>query len=121
MGLDDELDPSSQPTVKYGTCKESLSGIFQYTYPKTGYHITMGMIQEQIEELLRRGWTIAAIGDELEYSRDSIERWRKGSNPSSQKVVALGLEDLLRRKRIPKKKRYTQKRNPTIHKDSGHG
>jgi hypothetical protein len=80
----------------------------------------MGLIQEQIEELLRRGWTIAAIGDELEYSRDSIERWRKGSNPSSQKVVALGLEDLLRRKRVPKRKRYAQKRTSTIQKNPEH-
>jgi transcriptional regulator with XRE-family HTH domain len=68
----------------------------------------METIPHLIDALLEKGWTIAAIADELGYSRDSIERWRKGSNPPSSKLVTRGLQDLLRRKRIPKRKRYTR-------------
>jgi transcriptional regulator with XRE-family HTH domain len=72
----------------------------------------MDTIQELLEALRKKGWTIAAISDALGYNRETISRWRKGSNPPSQKVVELALRDLLRRKRIPKQKRYTQRRMP---------
>jgi transcriptional regulator with XRE-family HTH domain len=68
----------------------------------------MGTIQQQLETLLHKGWTIAAISDALGYNRETISRWRKGSTPPSQKVIELALNDLLRRKRVPKQKRYTR-------------
>jgi phosphoribosylaminoimidazole synthetase len=72
---------------------------------------SMDDIQRMIEELMGRGWTIAAISDELGVSRDTVSRWRSGTHPpQSPRLVILGMERLLRRRRIPKRKRY--KRNP---------
>jgi hypothetical protein len=78
----------------------------------------MDEIQGMIEELLSRGWTIAALSDELGVSRDSMSRWRAGENPpQNPKLVTMGLEGLLRRRRIPKRKRYRGKRNPPAPKN----
>jgi transposase-like protein len=77
----------------------------------------METIQQMIDTLLGRGWTIAALSDALGVSRDTIYRWRKGSNPpESPKLVVLGLQVLLRRKRVPKRKRYTRKQVPSAPK-----
>src|SRR5919106_1486300 len=69
--------------------------------------IDMEEIKKMIEELLARGWTTAALSDELGVSRDTVYRWRSGRNPpENPKLVALGLSRLLLRRRIPKRKRY---------------
>jgi AraC-like DNA-binding protein len=78
----------------------------------------MEEIKKMIEELLARGWTIAALSDELAVSRDTVYRWRSGRNPpENPRLVALGLSRLMHRRRIPKRKRYTRKRNPSAPKD----
>jgi transcriptional regulator with XRE-family HTH domain len=70
-------------------------------------------IQEKIEELRTRGWTVSAIADALGIPRATVERWRQGSRyPAHAVFILRGLNDLLRRKRIPKRKRYGRKRNP---------
>jgi DNA-binding transcriptional regulator YiaG len=80
--------------------------------------IDMEEIRKMIEELLARGWTTAALSEELGVSRDTVYRWRSGRNPpENPKLVALGLIRLLHRRRVPKRKRYTRKRNPSAPKD----
>jgi hypothetical protein len=69
------------------------------------------VIQETIEELKTRGWTISAMADALGVPRDTLDRWHHGSRyPANALFVQRGLNMLLARKRIPKRKRYTHKR-----------
>ena len=71
----------------------------------------MEEIQEAIAQLQGQGWSIAAIGDELEIPRNTVERWKRGvMHPRHSKVVLLALQALIPRKRIPKGKRYTATR-----------
>jgi hypothetical protein len=70
-------------------------------------------IRETLAELLRRGWTKAAVADEIGVSWDSISRWMSGrGQPANTRMVLMGLERLLRRTRVPKRRRYTRRRNP---------
>ena len=39
----------------------------------------MSEIKEILDELIGKGWTIAAIADELAVNRGAVERWRSGS------------------------------------------
>ena len=67
----------------------------------------MNNVQETLAELKVRGWTLAAIADELEMHWNTVNRWDKGSRyPDNPKPVILALDALLKRRRIPKKKRY---------------
>jgi len=66
-------------------------------------------IQLRIAQLVEKGWTLAAIADELGVTSDTVELWKAGKrNPTNAKAVLLMLDKVLRRKRIPKKKRYTK-------------
>lgn len=66
-------------------------------------------IQSKIAELVDKGWTLAAIADELGVTSDTVELWRAGKrNPTNAKGVLLMLDKVLRKKRIPKQKRYTK-------------
>jgi hypothetical protein len=77
------------------------------------YNGCMGEIQKMIEDLENRGWTLAAIAREMEVSWKTVHRWKDGSHPpQNPKLVALGLDRLLQRRRIPKRKKYEGKRNP---------
>jgi transposase-like protein len=76
----------------------------------------MDEVQQIISELEERGWTLAAIARELEVSWKTVHRWRNGSGtPHHPRLAVLGLERLLQRRRIPKRKVYT--RNPSAPKD----
>jgi IS30 family transposase len=77
------------------------------------YGMEKNQVQETIEELRARGWTLSAIADSLGLPRSTVERWRHGSRyPTHAPFVMRELNDLLRRKRIPKGKRYGRKRKP---------
>jgi transcriptional regulator with XRE-family HTH domain len=66
-------------------------------------------IQTRIAQLQEKGWTIAAIADELEVTTNAVEKWKAGDrNPSNQKATLAFLDKLLERKRIPKKRRYSK-------------
>jgi len=66
-------------------------------------------IQLKIAELLKKGWTLAAIADELGVTSDTVELWRAGKrNPTNAKAVLLMLDKVLKKKRIPKQKRYAK-------------
>ncbi len=67
----------------------------------------MTEIQEQITLLLQKGWTKIAIADELEVSRDAVDKWMAGDrHPANAKGIITILNQLARRKRVPKKRRY---------------
>lgn len=64
--------------------------------------------QEILGELLVNGWTKAAIADEMGVAHFTVERWEKGRRPANAVGVALALESLARRRRVPKRRRYTK-------------
>lgn len=66
-------------------------------------------IQAKIAQLVEKGWTLAAIADELGVTSDTVENWRAGKrNPTNAKAVLLMLDKVLKKKRIPKQKRYAK-------------
>lgn len=66
-------------------------------------------IQSRISQLVEKGWTLAAIADELGVTSDTVELWRAGKrNPTNAKAVLLMLDKVLKKKRIPKQKRYAK-------------
>ena len=67
----------------------------------------MNDIQIKIKELQEKGWTLAALADELGVTVNAVEKWKSGDRyPSNAKAVLIVLEQLSERKRIPKKRRY---------------
>lgn len=60
-------------------------------------------------ELENNGWTLAAIATELGVTVNAIEKWKAGDRyPSNSKAVMIVFETLLKKKRIPKKRRYAK-------------
>jgi DNA-binding transcriptional regulator YiaG len=68
-------------------------------------------VREALAVLKSKGWTTAAIADELSVDWDTVRGWETGRHPpQNPRLAVLGVERLLRRRRIPKKRRY--KKNP---------
>lgn len=71
-------------------------------------YLIMNEVQKRISELQEKGWTLAALADELEVTPNAVEKWKAGDrNPSNAKAIIVLLDQISKRKRIPKKKRYT--------------
>lgn len=71
------------------------------------YHIVMNDVQEKITELEAKGWTQAAIADEVGLTSNAVAKWKAGDRyPANSKMVLMGLDALAKRKRIPKQRRY---------------
>ena len=69
----------------------------------------MDDVQVVVRALVDRGWSLAAIADELGVHAETVMRWKAGSHqPTNTKPVILVLEGLLKRQRVPKRKRYTK-------------
>ena len=67
----------------------------------------MNDVQELLERLREKGWTLSAIADAMGVSRNAVDFWREGSRyPTNALAVKHELERLLAKKRIPKRKRY---------------
>jgi orotate phosphoribosyltransferase-like protein len=67
----------------------------------------MNDIQRKVAELQEKGWTLAAIADELEVTVNAVEKWKAGDRqPRNSKAVLVLLDQLVGRKRIPQKRRY---------------
>ena len=67
----------------------------------------MNLVQERLAELEKRGWTLAAIADEVGVSYNAAQKWKAGDRyPSNSKVMLQGLDALRKRRRIPKKRRF---------------
>ena len=66
----------------------------------------MNDVQEKLLALKDRGWTMAAIADELDVSHMTVFRWQKGMrNAGNSRSVLHMLDTLMKRKRIPKRRR----------------
>lgn len=66
-------------------------------------------IQNKIAQLVEKGWTLAAIADELGVTSDTVELWKAGKrNPTNSKAILALLDTVLEKKKIPKKKRYAK-------------
>jgi transcriptional regulator with XRE-family HTH domain len=71
----------------------------------------MNDVQARVALLQEKGWTLASIADELEVSHNTLEKWKAGDRyPRLEKPVLDALDRIAKQKRIPKKKRYTNKR-----------
>ena len=67
----------------------------------------MNDIQERITQLQAKGWTLAAIADDVGVHWFTAQRWANGEQyPNTPKPVLMVLDGLIRRKRIPKRRRY---------------
>ena len=57
--------------------------------------------------LQAKGWTLAAIADEVGVTVNAVEKWKAGQrHPSNVRAVTAFLDALASRKRIPKRRRY---------------
>lgn len=73
----------------------------------------MNDVQAKIAELHTKGWTLAAIADELEVTVNAVEKWKAGDRyPTNAKAVLALLQTLIDIESVPKKKRYTKHRQP---------
>jgi len=67
----------------------------------------MAEIIDTIAELRAKGWTLAALADELGVNRETVYGWvARGRAPTNPKLITGALDGLLRHKRIPKQRRY---------------
>jgi len=67
----------------------------------------MNEVQAKIAELQNKGWTLAALADELGVTTNAVEKWKAGDRqPSNAKAILTLLAQITKRKRIPKKRRY---------------
>ncbi len=75
----------------------------------------MNDVQQRLKDLQDRGWTVAAVADEIGLTVSAVEKWKAGDRyPGNSKLALMGLDGLLRRKRVPKQRRYgpeSRKRN----------
>jgi DNA-binding transcriptional regulator YiaG len=73
----------------------------------------MNNIQIKISELQEKSWTLAALADELEVTVNAVEKWKAGDRyPNNAKAILLLLDQIARRKRIPKTRRYGRNKQP---------
>jgi transcriptional regulator with XRE-family HTH domain len=71
--------------------------------------LTMNDIQTKIAELQDKGWTLAALADELGVTVNAVEKWKAGGRqPANSKAIFALLDGIAGRKRIPKQRRYTK-------------
>jgi transcriptional regulator with XRE-family HTH domain len=66
-------------------------------------------VQARIAQLQEKGWTLAALADELGVTPNAMEKWKAGDRyPHLEKPVLDALDRLAKLRRIPKKKRYAK-------------
>jgi transcriptional regulator with XRE-family HTH domain len=72
----------------------------------------MTEIQDLLTQLRAKGWSIAAIADDLKVNYYTIYRWEQGlTSPSNPAPVCRMLAEMLQQEAIPKKRRF--KKRPT--------
>ena len=70
----------------------------------------MTELQAKLGELRDKGWTLAAIADEVGAARRTVDRWYGGElYPRNAKSVLVVLSQLAARKRVPPKRRAKNK------------
>ena len=71
----------------------------------------LNAVQILIAQLERKGWSLVAIADsdDLKVHRNTVGMWKAGRRyPKPDTPILDVLNRLLKRNRIPKKKRYTK-------------
>ena len=69
----------------------------------------MNDIQTKLAELEAKGWTLAALADELDVTPNAVQKWKAGDRyPTNAKTVLAFLTRLATKKRIPKRRRYAK-------------
>jgi len=69
----------------------------------------MNEVQARIAQLQAKNWTLASIADELKAHRNTVGMWKAGTRyPRPDKPIIDALNQLLKRNRIPKRKRYAK-------------
>ena len=67
----------------------------------------MNDIQNRIAQLQQQGWTLAAIAREIGVTVNAVEKWKAGDRqPNNGKATLFFLDQIAKRKRIPKKRLY---------------
>lgn len=67
----------------------------------------MNEVQTRLADLQSKGWTLAALSDELGSHKNTLEKWKAGDRyPANEKAVLAMLDTIAKRKRIPKGRRY---------------
>ena len=67
----------------------------------------MNDVQERLAALKEKGWTLAAIADELEITVNAVVKWQAGDRtPSNHKSTLEHLDRLLQQRRVPPQRRY---------------
>jgi lambda repressor-like predicted transcriptional regulator len=81
----------------------------------------MNDVQRKLAQLQEKGWTLAALADELGVTVNAVEKWKAGDRyPSNAKLVLTALDGLSKRRHIPKKRRYTKRRGAAMARNSRH-
>ena len=63
-------------------------------------------IQTRLLELKDKGWTMAAISDELGVTHMTVYRWQKGMRKAeNSRSVLHMLDTLMKRRKVPKRRR----------------
>ena len=76
------------------------------------YCAVMNEAQTCLASLRAKGWTWAAIADELGVTKNAVEKWNVGDRtPANRKSTLEHLGRLLQRQRVPKKRRYSKSIN----------
>lgn len=69
----------------------------------------MSDVQERLSALQAKSWSLAALADELGNHVSTLEKWKSGASyPNNAKAVLVVLDALLKRKRVPKQRRYAK-------------
>ena len=68
----------------------------------------MNDVQTAIAALQDKGWTLAALADELGVTVNAVEKWKAGDRyPANAKAILALLDRIGTKKRVPKQRRYT--------------
>lgn len=65
----------------------------------------MNEVQKRLAALQEKGWTVAAVADELELTHNAVHKWKSGERSRVSKATLDALDRLAGR-RPPKKRRY---------------
>lgn len=69
----------------------------------------MNDVQREIAQLEEAGWTLAAIASECGITVNAVEKWKAGDRqPTNATAVLLLLDQISKKKKAPKKKRYAK-------------
>jgi transcriptional regulator with XRE-family HTH domain len=69
--------------------------------------LAMNEVQSQINKLEKKGWSLPRIAERLHTASVTVEKWKSGDRyPSLDKLAIDALDELLKVKRIPKKRLY---------------